>query len=80
MSDTVSLELIGRNLRDIQVELRALHSRMDRIEARLDRLEVRMDHLEAMVEAKLDIQTMLIDKRFDQLVEMLKEKTDGKEA
>jgi hypothetical protein len=68
----LSLEFIGRKLLDMQVELRAMRSSMDRMSARFDTIKMRMDTLEAVVEAKLDQMTVLIDMGFDKLVELIK--------
>jgi hypothetical protein len=75
MSDTISLELIGRNVRQLQADVRTLRNEIAFTSKRIDQIIDRVATFEAVFETRLDQQTILIDRRFDQLMEMMKTKT-----
>jgi uncharacterized protein YlxW (UPF0749 family) len=74
MSDVVSLELIGRNVRQLQADVRTLRNEIAFTSKRIDQIIDRVATFEAVFETRLDQQTILIDQRFDQLMEMMKSK------
>jgi hypothetical protein len=70
----LSLELLGANLRQLQADVRTLRDENIILHKRMDQIADRIATFQIVVEARLDQQTLLIDRRFDQLIEMMKAK------
>jgi hypothetical protein len=70
----LSLDLLGANLRQLQADVRTLRDENIILHKRLDQIIDRIATFEAVFETRLDQQTILIDRRFDQLIEMMKAK------
>jgi hypothetical protein len=51
-----------------------MRTSLDRMSSRLDMIERKLDALEVVMESKLDQMTILIDLRFDGLMELIKSK------
>ena len=74
MADTVNLELLGKNIRQMQADMRNIRGDISMLDKRLDIIVDRMSAFEGKIEAQLDQMTVLIDMRFDGLMAKIVER------